>query len=102
MFSAIPTDTPADVVLLSSLVKLPLMFVSGILVPITQLPSWILPIALLSPITYPADFVRMQYLGSSFLPPYLSLIFTVLFALVFMILALELHEKSIFKRLEKR
>jgi ABC-2 type transport system permease protein len=102
MFSAIPTDTPADAILLSSLVKLPLMFVSGILVPITQLPSWILPVALLSPITYPADLLRMQYLGSSFLPPYLSLIVTVLFALVFMILALELHEKSIFKRLEKR
>jgi len=102
LFSAVPTDTPADVVLLTSSVKLPLMFVSGILIPITQLPSWILPITMLSPITYPTDLLRGQYLGSTFLPPYLSLAVTAIFTLVFTVLALKLHEKTIFKRLERR
>jgi ABC-2 type transport system permease protein len=102
IFSAFPTDTPADAVLLSSSVKLPLMFVSGVLVPITQLPSWIIPITMISPITYPTDFLRMQYLGTSFLQPYLSLAVTTLFTLVFAILALKLHEKTVLIRLQRR
>jgi ABC-2 type transport system permease protein len=102
IFSAFPTDTPADAVLLSSSVKLPLMFVSGVLVPITQLPSWILPITMISPITYQTDFLRMQYLGTSFLQPYLSLAVTTLFTLVFAILALKLHEKTVLIRLQRR
>lgn len=102
IFSAFPTDTPADAVLLSSSVKLPLMFVSGVLVPISQLPSWILPITMISPITYPTDFLRMQYLGTSFLPPYLSLAVTTLFTLVFAISALKLHEKTVLIRLQRR
>jgi ABC-2 type transport system permease protein len=102
MFSALPTDTPADAVLLSSSIKLPLIFVSGVLVPITQLPTWILPITLLSPITYPTDFLRLQYLGNGFLPSYLDLTVTTLFTLAFTILALKLHEKTMLVRLQRR
>lgn len=102
MFSALPTDTPADAVLLSSSIKLPLIFVSGVLVPITQLPPWILPITLLSPITYPTDFLRILYLGNGFLPSYLDIAVTALFTLVFTILALKLHEKTILIRLQRR
>ncbi|MGQ9782298.1 MAG: ABC transporter permease [Nitrososphaeria archaeon] len=102
IFSALPTDTPADAVLLSSSIKLPLIFVSGVLVPITQLPAWILPATLLSPLTYPTDFLKMLYIGSGFLPLYVDLVATITFTFVFTIAALRLHKKTILIRLQKR
>ncbi len=102
IFSALPTDTPADAVLLSSSIKLPLIFVSGVLVPITQLPSWILPVTLISPLTYPTDFLRTQYMGSGFLPWWVDLVATIMFTFVFTIAALRLHKKTILIRLQRR
>jgi len=35
-----PTDVPATVMMLSSLVRFPLVFISGVFVPVDQLPGW--------------------------------------------------------------
>jgi hypothetical protein len=52
-------SNPPVVVLLSSSVKLPVKFVSDIPMPSAHPPSWILPITMISPLTYPTDFLRM-------------------------------------------
>jgi len=101
IFSALPTDVPADVVMISSAVRLPLIFISGIFIPITQLPSWMLPIAFLSPLTYPTDLLKAAYNGGNLLPWHVDLTVTLAFTLVFTLMALKLHRKSMYIRLQR-
>jgi len=102
LFSALPTDTPADVVLLSSAVKLPLIFVSGVLVSLTQLPAWALVIAAASPLTYPTDLLRQLYAGNAFFQPWIDIMMIIIFTIMFTAGALKLHEKTLSKRLQRR
>jgi ABC-2 type transport system permease protein len=102
LFSALPTDTPADVVLLSSTVKLPLVFVSGVLVPLTQLPTWVLAIAAASPLTYPTDLLRRLYAGDAFFPESVDIVMLMIFTIMFTVGALKLHEKTLSARLQRR
>ncbi len=102
LFSALPTDTPADVVLLSSVVKLPLIFVSGVLVPLAQLPTWTLAIAAASPLTYPTDLLRQLYTGNAFFPEWVDIMMVIIFTIMFTVGALKLHEKTLSTRLQKR
>lgn len=101
IFSALPTDTPADAVLLASTIKLPLVFISGVLIPLNQIPKWIFPLALLSPLTYPTDFLRNLYTNNGFISSNIDITFTVLFTLMFIIFAIKLHKKTIIIRIQK-
>ena len=98
-FAAIPTDIPADTVFLSSAVRLPLVFISGIFAPIQKLPYCILPLAFVSPLTYLSDLMRNIYYGTSFLNPLLDLAVLSLLTLIFGILALIANKATLTKRL---
>lgn len=50
-----PTDIPATAIMLSSLVKFPLVFISGIFIPVDQLPPEGTVVASTSPLTYFTD-----------------------------------------------
>jgi len=47
-----------------NLINLPLMFASSALFPLKQMPSWLQGIAKLNPITYAADIVRYNLIGT--------------------------------------
>ena len=49
------TDNPSNIMMLSSLVRLPLIFVSGIFIPLSQLAGWEWILTSLSPLTYLVD-----------------------------------------------
>ncbi|MGZ5223573.1 MAG: ABC transporter permease [Burkholderiales bacterium] len=59
LLSAPATNTPSQVMMLSNLVRLPIIFVSGIFVPFSQMPTWGRALAPLSPLSYSADLVRV-------------------------------------------
>lgn len=101
LMAAIPTDTPADVMMLSSLVKFPIIFISGIFVPIGNLPGWGEAIAYVSPLTYLADLTRHSFgSGSGFWPPpFLDILILIVFLLVFAALAVAFHKKTLSDRL---
>ncbi|MFP4005594.1 MAG: ABC transporter permease [Candidatus Hadarchaeia archaeon] len=101
LIAALPTDTPADVMMLSSLVKFPIIFISGIFIPTNQLPNWGQAIAHLSPLTYLTDLVRWTF-GSdgSFWPsPLQNMIILGLFIIIFASLAIISHRKTLPLRL---
>ncbi len=100
IFSALPTDIPADVILLANTIKLPLIFVSGVLIPLDKMPSWAMPIALVSPLTYPADFFNWLYFGCYF-DMGLDASITVIMVLILMLVAVKLHRRTIFSRLQR-
>lgn len=101
LMAALPTDTPADVMMLSSLVKFPIVFISGIFIPVSQLPDWGQLISLASPLTYLTDLVRKSFSGGDNLwtSSSLDLITLSAFLLIFTALAFIFHRKTLPRRL---
>lgn len=99
LLSSPPSDIPATVMMLSSLVKFPIVFISGVFIPLHELQLWGRMVASFSPLTYFVDLVRYCIQGSSFYPPLLDLIVLTCFALGFFFASVKLHERSLPKRL---
>ena len=99
ILSTRPTDVPSNVMMLSTFVKFPLLFISGIFVPVEELPEWGRLIASFSPLTYFTDLARYSIGGANYYPVFFDLIVLAAFALLFLTLAVKLHENSMPKRL---
>ncbi len=99
LFSAYPSNIPATVMMISALVRFPLIFVSGIFIPIDQLPPLGQCIALLSPLTYFTDIARFSLGLKPFLP--LSIDFTVLtlYTIALLYTSIKLHERALIRRI---
>lgn len=61
LMAAPATDTPSQVMMLSNLVRLPLIFVSGVFVPHAQMPQWGQWLSPVSPLSYCADLIRFGF-----------------------------------------
>jgi ABC-2 type transport system permease protein len=94
-----PSDTPASVMMISSMIKLPLVFISGIFIPIEELPPWGQTISSLSPLTYFTDLARYSIQGNSYYPVELDLIVITAFAIIFLVTAIRIHSHTMQKRL---
>lgn len=93
-----PTDLPSTVMMLSSLIKFPLVFISGIFVPVEQLPEWGKIIASISPLTYFTDLARYAITGVSNYSAPVDLGVLAAFTLVFLVGAIKLHERFLTRR----
>jgi ABC-2 type transport system permease protein len=94
-----PTDIPATAMMLSSLVKFPLVFISGVFISIEQMPFWGRIIASFSPLTYFTDLARHLILNGGYYDLILDFSMVVVFTLIFLVAAVKLHEKTLTKRL---
>jgi len=94
-----PTDTPAGVMMLSSMIKFPLVFISGIFIPIEELPVWGKTVSSISPLTYFTDLARYSIQGSSYYPIELDLIVLTASAIILLVTAIKIHERTMQKRL---
>jgi ABC-2 type transport system permease protein len=94
-----PTNVPSNIMMLSSLIKFPLVFISGIFVPLEQMPSWGLALAVFSPLTYFTDLVRYSFTNSAYFSVYLDFTILLLFTVVFTIGTMRLHRKTLPKRM---
>ena len=91
LLAAPPASSPSNIMLLSNLVRLPLLFVSGIFMPIGQMPVWARWIAPLSPLSYASDLIRSAFGHSAFFPVWLSLLMLVLFTLALFLASCKFH-----------
>jgi len=100
LLSTPPSDTPATIMMLSSVIKFPLIFISGVFIPISELSYWGRVVSSFSPLTYFTDLARYCVQGRSYYP--ITLDFTVLlaFSVAFLILGIKLHERTLPKRLQ--
>jgi ABC-2 type transport system permease protein len=94
-----PTDNPATIMMLSSMIKFPLVFISGIFIPIGELPVWGKTIAAISPLTYFTDLARYSIQGTSYYPIALDILALIAFTIAFLFAAIKIHEHTIQKRL---
>ena len=94
-----PTDVPATVMMLSSLVRFPLVFISGVFVPVEEMPAWGQTIASASPLTYFIDLARYSTTGISYYSLPIDLAVLAVFTLLFLVISIKLHERFLPQRL---
>jgi ABC-2 type transport system permease protein len=93
LFAAYPTENVGEVMSILNTVRLPLIFISGVFIPISTMPQIGQRIALISPLTYGNDMIEFAYTGKSLFPPLLDVLMLVFFILLFQITANYLYKK---------
>jgi ABC-2 type transport system permease protein len=94
-----PTDNPATIMMLSSMIKFPMVFISGVFIPLGELPIWGKNIATISPLTYFTDLARYSIQGTNYYPIAADILALIVFTVTFLIVAIKIHEHTILKRL---
>ena len=94
-----PTNVPSNIMMLSSLIKFPLVFISGIFVPLEQMPGWGLVLSVCSPLSYFTDLVRYSFTGDNFFPVWIDIVALAVFTIVFTVGTMYLHKRTMPKRM---
>jgi len=93
LFAAYPTESPGDIMSMLNLVRLPLIFVSGVLIPLEQIPQIGQYIAYFSPLTYGNDLIQAAFAGDTHFNPVIDIVMLLLFILAFQFVANRLYKK---------
>ncbi len=93
MFAAFPTDYPGNVTIAMNFVRLPMLFISGVFIPLKDAPLAMKLIALISPLTYANDIAKLSFGSEGILNPALDLIGLSFFTLLFTALGTMLHHR---------
>ena len=97
LISAPPADKPSDIMLFATLIKFPLIFISGVFVPITEMGKFRV-LSFFSPLTYYTDLARYSVQGASYFPPLIDLSILFVFSILLFLVAIKWHQKSLPKR----
>jgi ABC-2 type transport system permease protein len=76
-----------------NMVRLPLIFISGIFIPLESIPSAGQFLVYFSPLTYGNDLIQAAYRGSTQFSPLADIAMLCIFILIFQILANRLYKK---------
>lgn len=68
------TDNPSNIMMLSSLIRLPLIFISGIFIPLSQLDGPYFILTSLSPLTYLVDLFHAALNGDAVYPAWIDML----------------------------
>jgi ABC-2 type transport system permease protein len=99
VFSIPPTNIPATVNMIAAAVRFPVIFISGIFIPLDQLPAWGQGIAYISPLTYFTDIARSCIQGRGHLPLALDFIVLIGFTALFLLVAMKMHQRTMPRRI---
>ncbi len=93
------SKAPSNVMMLSSLIRFPLIFISGIFVPLGDLGKFALFLSYLSPLTYMVDIFNECINGTGIFPPALDILALVIFTSIFLAAANLFHKRNLTKGL---
>jgi ABC-2 type transport system permease protein len=93
LFAAYPTENVGEVMSMLNTVRLPLIFISGVFIPLSAMPVVGQMIALISPLTYGNDMIAYAYTGKSLFSPLLDIVILIIFILIFQVTANYLYKK---------
>jgi ABC-2 type transport system permease protein len=99
LFASMATDVPSNVMMLSSLVRLPLIFMSGIFIPLNQLTGWEFVLTSISPLTYLVDLFHAALTNDAVYPPALDALVLVIIIVIFVLLAKAIQKRNLVKGL---
>jgi len=93
LFAAYPTESPGEIMSMLNMVRLPLIFISGVFIPLEAIPSIGQVAGFFSPLTYGNDLIRAAYLGESHFNPLIDVAMLCIFILIFQLVANRLYTK---------
>lgn len=93
LFAAYPTESPGDIMSMLNLVRLPLIFISGVFIPIESIPPIGQAAVYISPLTYGNDLIQAAYHGNTSFNPLIDVAMLCVFILLFQIIANRLYKK---------
>jgi len=94
LLAAPAVSSPSNIMMLSNLVRLPLLFVSGIFVPISAMPPWARHLSPFSPLSYAADLIRRGFGQEGYFPPLLDALILGCFLVAFLAAAFWFHRRN--------
>jgi len=87
VFMSLLVKEAYDAMIYMNLIRLPLIFISGIFLPIRELPTILRLLAYISPLTYSVDMADKVFLNKSFIGMNFSLLILTLFGVIFYVLS---------------
>jgi len=91
MFASYPTENPGDVMMMLNFIRLPLLFISGVFIPLGAMPDWGRVLAIVSPLTYSNDLIRHGLEGASCYSTAVDSTILVFSAALFLAVGMRLH-----------
>jgi ABC-2 type transport system permease protein len=85
--------------MIASVVKFPVIFISGVFIPLAELPTWGQAIAYISPLTYFTDIARISMQGQGHLSIAVDLLALLAFTLLFIFAGMRLHRRTMPRRI---
>jgi len=85
--------------MLSAMIKFHVFFISGIFIPLAQLPEWGRIISYLSPLTYFTDITRHCIKNQGYLRLGIDFMVLLAFTILFLVSAMKLHKRTMLKRI---
>jgi ABC-2 type transport system permease protein len=95
LMSIPPVSSPQYTQMLSTVIKFPVMFISGVFVPVHDLPGFARAIAMISPLTYFTDIARYTAGGENYFPIVVDFLALLAFTIGFWVIAVTSHNKTL-------
>jgi ABC-2 type transport system permease protein len=93
LLASTASEAPSQVMMLSNLVRLPLIFLSGVFAPLHEMPVWGQRLALFSPLSYCTDLVRIGFGERGYFAPSTDAAALAAFATLFFAWARHRHRR---------
>ncbi len=99
IISSPPASAPQYSQMISSFVKFPLIFISGVFVPLSELPGFARGICFISPLTYFTDLTRYATGGENYFSIAVDLLAIIGFTVAAWVIAVKLHNRTLPNRI---
>ncbi len=99
LISSPASNSPPNVMIISNLIRFPLIFISGIFTPLSQLQGPALTLALVSPLTYLVDLFNAALSRTSMFSPFVDCGVLIFVTIVFILASRVIHTRSLIKGL---
>jgi ABC-2 type transport system permease protein len=93
LFAAYPTENVGEVMSILNIVRLPLIFISGVFIPIAAMPAIGQAVAFCSPLTYGNDLIEGSYSGTTLFGPGIDIVMLLVFIIAFQVAGNRLYRK---------
>lgn len=90
LFASVPAESPGAIMMPSTLVRWPLLFISGIFIPLQDMDTLVRAVSYISPLTYTQDLLNHAVLGAGVQSLVIDLLALPLSLVVFLVPALNL------------
>lgn len=91
--------SPSHIMMFSSLIRFPLIFISGIFIPFDSLQGGARVLAYFSPITYLVDIFNFSFKGESHISLIIDFTMLFVFSIIFIFLSNRFHKRNLMKGL---